>query len=436
MNYKKFFEQAKDAGIEVAAITYRKSSKLGFSLFHKEIDNYSISSQSSVSASGIYNNQLGVVRTEQVGDDQIPFLVDSIKVSASTLEKVEKPVIFKGSEKYNKKNTFNANLPKVSVDEKLAKLYELEEYAYKADSRVTEVQVEYEEEDETNELANSYGLNLKSRGNYFVYQISVVCKQGDEIKSDWDVFLDNDFSKFNPKEVAEKLVKNVTSKFNGQPIKAGAYKCVLNPGTVASFLSAVINTGFDADNVFKKSSILVGKLDTKVFSSKVTVEEKPLLKNVFFRYFDDEGVATYNKKLIDKGVVKTYLYNLEAAGRENKESTGNGFNGGISARNLVLKPGKLQEDELFAKIGNGVYITSISGLHSGMNPQSGDFSLEAQGFKVENGKKGAPLTLITVGGNIYKLFDDVLAIGNNSELRLNEVTAPSIAIKSLKISSL
>ena len=108
---------------------------------------------------------------------------------------------------------------------------------------------------------------------------------------------------------------------------------------------------------------------------------------------------------------------------------------GITFGNIIVKNGRLSEEELFKKIKNGVYITDVSGLHAGLDSTSGDFSLQAEGFHVENGVKSKPLTLFTVSGNIFELFNDIIAVGNNSKLLINSTTTPSIAFKNLKISA-
>lgn len=439
MNLNKFFKKAKEEGIEVSEVSFSKTASKSFSLFHKELDNYSISNQSTLKARGIYKDKLGVVRTEDVTDASIPYLISTIKSTASIIEKNEEPIIFKGSKKYHKKNMFNKELNEISVDKKLEILHQLEDLAYAYDKRITEVEVSYSENESELMLANSYGLKLKSHNNYFYYYLSVVAKDGEEVKSDGDIFLDSDFSKFEPKIFVKKICDKVLSKFHGITIKSQSYKAVLNPEVVSQFVNALISTSCSAENIQKKSSLFVGKLGNEILSKKVTIEEKPLLKNCFFTYFDHEGVATYNKKIFDKGVLKTYLYNLETAKKDGVESTGNGYGSGskigIDVVNLYLKPGKLSEEDLFKKIKKGVYITSITGLHAGLNPQSGDFSLQAEGFIVENGKVTSPLSLITVGGNLVNILRDVLAVGNNSQLQLNGTTAPSIAIKNLKVSA-
>lgn len=439
MNSKKFFEETKKSGIDVSELSRSKTTTLSFSLFHKEIDSYSISDQTRVSARGVYKGKLGSVSTENISNDAIPYLIQSIKNSAQYIEKSEEPIIFKGSERYHKKKTYNENLPLVPVENKIKKLHDLEDAAYNIDKCVTEVQVSYSEEDSESELANSYGLKLKNKGNFFYYYVSVVAKDGEEIKSDDEIFFDNDFQKFDPIATAKKAVSKTVSKFKGTPVKSKTYKAVLNQDTVSSLLNALIKNSCNAENVQKHSSLFEGKLNTQVLSTKITIEERPLEKNCFFTYFDDEGVATMNKKIINKGVLSTYLYNLETAAKDNVSSTGNGYSTGgkigISAVNLYLKPGKMSEEQLINKVYNGVYISSITGLHAGLNPESGDFSLEAEGYHIENGKKTGPLTLITVAGNLFSIFKDVIAVANNSELLINSVNTPSIAIRNLKVSA-
>lgn len=440
MNYKKFFEEAEKLHISPCEIDYTESSSVSCRYFHGEKTSYSVSKQSYTKARGVYNGKMGSSGTEQTGNDGIKFLLDNIVASASLSEKTEAPEIFKGSKKYCKKNVYSKELAEVSLDVMLAKLPEIEKLAYAADKRITEVEIGFSTGETENILCNSYGLKLKSKKNRFGYFVEIIAKDGDEIKSDGYGFSGTDFSKFDANELVKRAVKNCVSKFKGTACKSKAYKCVLSRDTTETFLRTVVSSGLSAENVQKKTSLLAGKLGEQVFSKKVTVEEHPLDKCGSFSYFDTEGVATYNKVLIKNGVIKTYLYNLETAKKDGVESTGNGFGGGakigIGITKLVLKPGKMTEDELIAKVGNGVYITSVTGLHSGLDASSGDFSLEAEGFHIADGKKAGPMTLFTVGGNIYKLFGDVTGVANNTEEYGDESVIPSVSVKALKISCL
>ena len=438
MNFKKFIALAKENDISECEIVSSKSSQLAFSLFHGELDNYSLSSTSSIIARGIYKGKMGVVRTEKDEKDTPEVLVERLKKDAVLIEKDEKPIIFEGSKKYTRKNVYSKALEEWDTKDKLAKLHELEDYMKTLDKRISEVQVSYSERSGESVLVNSHGLNLKNKSNYFYFYAEAVVKDGDEVKTAGDIFLDSDPSKFELKKFAEKIVEDAISQLHASPIgKARKTKAVLNQETVASLLNALLSN-LDAESVQKHTSLLEGKLNTQVVSKKISIDEKPLTKNCFFQYFDDEGVACKDKKVINHGTLLTYFYNLETAKKDGVESTGNGARMGgkmgIAFNNIVLKPGKLSEDELFAKIGDGIYLTEINGLHAGLNSQSGDFSLQSEGFLVKDGKKAGPLELFTVAGNLYKLFNDVIAVGNNSKLTLSSTNCPSIAVKNLKVS--
>lgn len=438
MNSKKFIKLASESGLEASEIVITKNTNFSFSLFHSEIDSYSVSTSSKILARGIFNGKIGSATTEKDDATTSSFLINTIKTAASLNEKEEKPIIFEGSKKYHKKNVYSKALEEWKAEDKIELLHKLEDKLKSLDSRVSEVQVEYIENSSEENFSNSYGLNLKNKGNYFYIYGSVVVKEGDEIKSGGDIFLDSDPSKFDLDKFATKIVNEAISLLHGTPIKNKKYKAVLSPDVVSSLLNALLSS-CSAEAVQKHSSLLEGKLNTKVLSKKITIDEKPLTKNCFFTYFDDEGVACENKRVFDKGVLKTYFYNLETAAKDGVESTGNasrsGSKMGISFSNIVLKPGKLSQEELFAKIKNGVYITDINGLHAGLNPESGDFSLQSEGYHVVDGKKAGPLTLITIAGNLFKVFNDVIAVGNDHKLTLSSNDVPSLAVKNIAVNS-
>ncbi|HBS02609.1 MAG TPA: TldD/PmbA family protein, partial [Firmicutes bacterium] len=122
-------------------------------------------------------------------------------------------------------------------------------------------------------------------------------------------------------------------------------------------------------------------------------------RNVYFSYFDGEGVACTNKDVIKNGKLMTYFYNRETAKKDGVETTGNAFWGGgkigTAFGNVFVKPGKKSFDELISDIKEGVYITDVAGLQTGMNANSGDFSCQAEGFLIKDGKLDKPLNLIT-----------------------------------------
>ena len=436
--YDKFFALAKEAGLEQAELFISESRELSISLFHGEVDEYKDNNGYSIIARGILNGKCGAASADVWNKDKAAWLIKEIVANAKVIENDDPIIIFKGSEKYHKVNTFNKALEEVTIEQKMEKLHALEKALKEIDSRIIEVAgTEYSQSTEKVTLVNSNGLNLTQKSNYYTFVAQCVAKEGEQTKSGYDFFLDNDFSKFNPEEFAKKIVKLTVDQLGGEPCETNKYKAVLHPDVVTSLLKAYIGHA-DAEEVQKHSSLFIDKIGQKIASKKVTIEDKPQQKNVFARWFDDEGVATYNKPIIKNGVLQTYLYNLTTAAKAGVESTGNGYAGGskkgISSTFLSLKPGKKSQEELFEMAGDGVYITDVSGLHAGLNPQSGNFSLQSTGFLIENGKKGKPLDLITIGGNLLDVFKDVLEVGNDVTVSPTGVSSESILIKKIAVS--
>ena len=438
MKYDKFFALAKEAGIEEAELFIGESYSLNFSLFHGEVDNYSSNKSMTILARGIINGKFGTANCDSWSLEHAKYLVNEIAANAKVIENEDPAFIFEGSKQYKKINTFNKDLEKISIDEKMKKLYELESAIKSGDPRVIEVGgVEYSESAESVMILNSKGLKLAQKSNYFYYVGQAVAKENEQVKSGYELFLDNDFNRFDVNKLAKEVVDNTVSQLGGEACESNTYKAVLSPNVVKSLLSFYVGNA-DAEEIQKRSSLFIGKLNEKVASSKITVEDKPLQRNVFARWFDDEGVATYNKPIIKNGVLMTYLYNLTTAAKEGVQSTGNGSRSGskmgISTFFIQLKPGKKSQEELFKEVGDGVYITDVQGLHAGLNPQSGNFSLQSTGFLIKDGKKDRGLDVVTVSGNLVDLFKDVLEVGSDEKVFPSGVACSSVMIKKIVVS--
>lgn len=438
MRYDKFFALAKEAGIEEAELYVGESYSLSFSLFHSEVDNYSANKSMTILARGIIKGKFGTATCDSWSAEHAKYLVNEIVKNAGVIENEDPAFIFEGSKQYKKINTFNRDLANVSIDEKMKKLYELEKAIREGDKRIVEVGgVEYSESAESVVILNSKGLKLMQKSNYFVYVGQAVAKENDQTKSGYELFLDNDFSKFDVQKLAKEVVENTVSQLGGEICESATYKAVLSPDVVKSFLTFYVGYA-DAEDIQKRSSLFIGKLGQKIASRKITIEDKPLKRNVFARWFDDEGVATYNKAIVKNGVLQTYLYNLTTAAKEGVESTGNASRGGskmgIGTFFVELKPGRKSQEELFQEIGDGVYITSVQGLHAGLNPQSGNFSLQSTGFLIKNGKRDRALDVITVSGNLMDIFEDVIEVGSDVRVFPSGTSCPSLLVKKIVVS--
>lgn len=438
MKVAKFFELAALHGLEASEVVITKSTEIQMNVYHAEVESYSVADTRKIYARGIFNGKMGFASSEKDDANTPEFLVKQIVTSAKFSESDDIAIIFKGSEKYHKRSVFNQAIPLMKEEDKLNNLFLLEKKLLAADPRITDVEAtSYSESDNQLELYNSHGLKLKERGNFFYYYTSVVVKEGEEVKTGYKIALFNDPSKVDLDQLVKETTTDALSKLGGKPCPSGKYPTLLNQRVTASLLSAYLSSA-SAEKVQKRSSLLIDKLGQKIASSKITVVDAPLTKNVFYSYFDGEGVAKFNKSVIEKGVLKTYFHNLSTASKAGVAPTANGSNSGgrigVSIGNIVLKPGRKSVEAIIKDVKEGFYLTEVQGLHSGLNPTSGDFSLQASGFMIRDGKFAEPVNLVTVAGNLAKVFLDVKAVANDSELQLSSYTTPSVLVKKLAVS--
>lgn len=436
MNVKKFFELAKERGITASQLVINRSKCSSIETFNHAIENYSIADNQSAVASGLFGGRYGSVRTDRIDQKTIPWLVDGIIKAAKANESGSGTDFFPGSPKYRKKNIYNKSIDSIALDDVLKNLYQLEEEARAKEPRITDFDASFEKVSSSSEFYNSHGLKLVNKKSSYYYVVALYARNGEELRNSYQFDFGIDPSKMNLAKMIDEAIKDVRSQFGGVPCESGKYPTVIKNDVFASLIDYVVSAA-SSEQVQKKSSFLAGKLGTKVGSSKLTVSERPLEKTPFFSYFDVEGVARYNKNIIKNGRLETYLYNRDTAKKDGVESTGNAeFSGGkigIGYGTIFVKPSKKGFEEMIAPIKKGVYITSIQGLGTGMNSINGDFSCQASGFMIRNGKTCEPLTLITLSGSLLKMMEDIKDIDSNAVLGLDGISSPDVYVRSMSI---
>ena len=154
---------------------------------------------------------------------------------------------------------------------------------------------------------------------------------------------------------------------------------------------------------------------------------------------DGEGLACRQNRLIDDGVLQGFLYDSYSGRRSGTASTGSAVRGtrslpGVGAQLLVMEPGERSFDQLIGSIDHGLYVTSFAGLHSGVNPVSGDFSVGADGLLITNGVLGAPVREMTIASTLQRLLLDVREVGGDFEWLPGGDGACSLVIDDVAIS--
>ena len=158
--------------------------------------------------------------------------------------------------------------------------------------------------------------------------------------------------------------------------------------------------------------------------------------------YDAEGLACRRNVLIDGGVLRGFVYDTVSASRAGTASTGSAVRGGFSGtpgpgcRALTLAPGPegFDEDGVLAAVGEGLFVQSMTGVHSGVNPVSGDFSVGAEGLMIRDGRLAEPVREITVASTLQRMLQSVLAIGADLEWLPGIAAGQTLAIGDLQVS--
>lgn len=439
MDTKLLFEKALEAGISEIEVYRSKSSSSEIGIFNHQVETLNSNSTNVCHIRGAYNGHLGSVYLEN-NELSIDEIIATIKDNAGLININEPYFIYPGDENYPELPPYEGDFNEHTMAEKSELVLSLAKKAESFDECVSCPEAEYSESYFEYSIVNSNGLNVSKKGGYAYLVAQVVAKKGEEVKSGFEIQLAKKYCDFDVDKLASSVVNDTVSKFGAEPIVSGNYKTIIKNSVARSLLGA-FSSVFSAETVIRKMSFLEGKEGTKIFGSNINIVDNPLCELAPSQdSFDDEGVAAKSKTIVDNGVFKTLLHNLKTAKMMGTETTGNGYKAGVSGgvvvrpSNFYITPGDKSFDELLNECSNGFYLTDVQGLHAGINVINGDFSLQAQGFEVIDGKIGKPVNLIVASGNIKDLLNNVLSIGNDLTFKTGNIGAPSLLVSGLSIS--
>jgi PmbA protein len=326
----------------------------------------------------------------------------------------------------------------LSEEEKIERVKAMELAAFGADPRIKRIrkaQAVFAEAE--TRIMNSRGASVFFRGTVVSASIEAVAEDKGEAQAGWEHDVRRSYKKLDIEGVGQRAAGKALDLLGARPVESMRAPVIIEASVAEEFLS-IMAGGFSAENVRKGKSLFIGKLDTAVASSLVTVvDDGTLEEGIGSAPSDDELVPMRRKKVIDGGRLALFLHNSYTAGRAGTESTGNGMRGGfkgvpgVGVTNLYLEPGKLSVADLIASTSRGLFVTEIMGAHMA-NPISGDFSVGATGFWIEKGTKAYPVREITIAGNILDLMRDVDAVC--SDLRFSgRIGSPTFRIRELSI---
>lgn len=436
-------QKAKDRGIHPAEVYAVTGDSFSCQAVQGEIGKYTVKSRSGLSLRGIYEGKMGCAATEAFDEAAIDQLIDSVMESARYLEDEDEQDIFAGADDYPKIKTYDPRLENVTGEEKIAAVLCLEKATLGADTRMKSI-ISCKVATEVDEvrLVNSYGLDLAHKDNVAVMVSYGVAHEGESKSADGKIAWSQDFRTLDPEKLGQDAAQAAIKGLNAAPVKSGMYRVILYNEAMVSLLSAFDGI-FSAEEAQQGLSLLKGKEGEIIASRKLTLMDDPLLPNgLASRAFDAEGVPGKTKKVIDHGTLVTLLHNRKTARKQGVESTGNASKAGYAApvrvapSNLYIVPGENSLENMMERVVNGLVITDLSGLHSGCDMISGDFSLQAKGYMIQNGSRGACVEQITIAGNFYQLLKNIQEVGNDLVFPASNIGSPSVDAGELPVAGI
>ncbi|MCS5559436.1 MAG: metalloprotease PmbA [Oceanospirillaceae bacterium] len=266
-------------------------------------------------------------------------------------------------------------------------------------------------------LGNSLGFLNGYESTRHSLSCSVIGQQGDDMQRDyWYTVARNANDLDSSRHVGAMAAERVVRRLGAQSLSSRQCPVLYAPEVAASLLGHFVGA-ISGGSLYRKSSFLVDALETQVFPDFIRIHEQPFLpKALGSSAYDGEGVAAQAHDIVTDGILASYVLSSYSAKKLGMVTTGNA--GGV--HNLTIEPGDQDQRSLLATMDTGLLVTELIG--QGVNSMTGDYSRGAAGFWVEGGVIQYPVEEITIAGNLKDMYQNIVAVGNDVDLRRNTRT--------------
>jgi PmbA protein len=288
-------------------------------------------------------------------------------------------------------------------------------------------------------VANTNGVFKPKQATSFGVSCSVIAEKDGDVETGGEEVTSRFFHRLEPPhDIASRACWKATSILGGRPVASENAPVILDreaSWAVLAHLAAMIN----GENVATGMSMLKDRIGDTIASSAVTIVDDALMAGgVASAPFDDEGTPCSRTVVVDRGVLRAFLFDVRTGAQAGAKSTGNGLRGGfragleVSPTNMYLAAGGSKPEEIVKSTARGLWVVSLTGWWMGISPATGDFSSGARGFWVENGEVVRPVKNVTVAANLLDILKGVDAIGDDLVFK-DRTTAPTLRIAEMSI---
>ncbi len=319
--------------------------------------------------------------------------------------------------------------------DKVARALELERMVRAGDPRIRQVEsAGWGDSALESAVVTSTGISATSRRTVCYVSASAAAADGDETQTGRGYSVGRSPADLDVEKAARDAVDRATRLLGATKPGSAHLTVVLEPRITASLLGILAGT-LNGEAVLKGRSLFADRLGETVSTGLLTLIDDPTDPEAFgAATHDAEGLATRRNLLVEGGVLRQFLYNSYGARRAGTTSTGSavraGFKGapGTGARALTVVPGTDDPETIYRQVGDGLLVQTVSGIHSGVNPVSGDFSVGAEGVLIRGGALAGPVREITIASTLQRMLQGIVAVGADIERLPSSATGVTLAI--------
>lgn len=408
-------ELAKKSGVQDARVVGNKGKSSSITIFNGELEKICESTSASLTIELFKDNKHGKVSTNKMDLPTIDYI---IKRGCESLELIEedtyyrlpdKELYFKGKE--IDLEQFDQKYHDIEAEQK--KQLAIKEAAFALqDDKIIANCTDYEDNMIHSIMADTNGFIGESSNTYYALSSECTLQGEGHLRSqgwwsEMDIFFGDEIEGIGTySNTLGAAYSRAVTMLAPKKIPSGRYPVVIENGCASKVLSPIFSA-LNGGAIYQRNSFLLDSLGKEIFPNKLTIVDKPRTKKAIgARLFDNEGIATKNMSIIDKGVVSTYFINTYYAGKLNTSPTVD------SCSVPTIAPlGDKDKIAMIQSLGTGVLITGFNGGNH--NPSTGDFSFGIEGFFFKNGEICHPIKEMNMTGNIISLWADILHIGED-----------------------
>lgn len=441
MNYIKLTEElvskALKAGANAAEVYLGTARNLSVQIQDGEIETVEEATTAGVGFRVIVDGKMGFSHCNDMQKTSLEETLQKAIAFARLTTPDESNVLPQNQPHQEVEGLFDESIRSVSMEKKIALATELEKLALSKKGVSKSSGSGFGESDGEVFIANSNGLLKSFRSSGCSMGVSVVAEKDDQKNTGSEYCSRRYFADLlSPEEIASAAARKAVELIDPVMINTQRASVVFDTEVAFSLLGGII-AAINGERVLQGASFLKNYLDKSFASALLTIVDDGLLaKGLGSAPFDGEGVPCKKRILVDKGVLKGFLYNTITARRAGAQATGNAARGGfdtlpgIGTHNLYVEAGQTSVEEIIRSTAKGLWVKEVTGY--GINPVNGNFSGGASGLWIENGKVVHPVKGLTIAGNAFDILKGIDLVGNDLDLSRAR-TSPTFRVAEMQI---